>query len=72
MKDYLSYRIFSEAGIESPLVSYVSLTVNGENAGLYIAIEEIGRILPCAYCQRQRVSFTSLRPNSLIILTAET
>lgn len=41
MKDYLSYRIFSEAGIESPLVSYVSLTVNGENAGLYIAIEEI-------------------------------
>ena len=42
MKDYLSYRIFSEAGIESPLVSYVSLTVNGENAGLYIAIEEIG------------------------------
>ncbi len=42
MKDYISYRIFSEAGIDSPLTSYVWLTINGEAHGLYLAIEEIG------------------------------
>ncbi|MCR4888474.1 MAG: CotH kinase family protein [Ruminococcus sp.] len=41
MKDYLSYEIFRQAGVDSPLVSYVWLTVNGEDKGLYIAIEDI-------------------------------
>ena len=41
MKDYLSYEIFRQAGVDSPLVSYVWLTVNGEEHGLYIAIEDI-------------------------------
>ncbi len=41
MKDYLSYEIFRQAGVDSPLVSYVWLTVNGEDHGLYIAIEDI-------------------------------
>jgi spore coat protein CotH len=41
MKDYLSYQIFEAAGLESPLTSYVWLTVNGEDAGLYLAIEDI-------------------------------
>ena len=41
MKDYLSYEIFRQAGVDSPLVSYVWLTVNGEDHGLYIAIEGI-------------------------------
>ena len=41
MKDYLSYEIFRQAGVESPLVSYVWLTVNGEDHGLYIAIEDV-------------------------------
>ena len=41
MKDYLSYEIFRQAGVESPLVSYVWLTINGEDHGLYIAIEDL-------------------------------
>lgn len=41
MKDYLSYGIFRQAGVDSPLVSYVWLTVNGKEQGLYIAIEDI-------------------------------
>ena len=42
MKDFLSYEIFRQAGVDAPLVSYVWLTVNGEEQGLYVAIEEVG------------------------------
>lgn len=41
MKDYLSYRIFEEAGLDSPLTSYIWVTVNGEDVGLYLAIEDV-------------------------------
>ena len=41
MKDYISYELFRRAGAEAPLVSYVWLTVNGADHGLYIAIEDI-------------------------------
>lgn len=41
MKDYLSYEIFRQAGVESPLTSYVWLTINGEDHGMYIAIEDV-------------------------------
>ncbi|MBQ2062382.1 MAG: CotH kinase family protein [Oscillospiraceae bacterium] len=41
MKDYLSYEIFRQAGVEAPLVSYVWVTVNGADHGLYIAIEDV-------------------------------
>ena len=41
MKDYLSYEIFRQAGVESPLVSYVWLKINGEEHGLYLAIEDV-------------------------------
>jgi len=41
MKDYLSYEIFREAGCEAPLTSYVWLMINGEDWGLYLAIEEV-------------------------------
>ena len=41
MKDYLSYEISRETGVEAPLTSYVWLTVNGEDHGLYLAIEDI-------------------------------
>lgn len=42
LKDYMSYRIMAEAGVAAPLVSFVSLWVNGEAYGLYVAIEEVG------------------------------
>ncbi|MBR0507603.1 MAG: CotH kinase family protein [Clostridia bacterium] len=41
MKDYFCYRIFRQAGVDAPLVSYVWLTINGEDHGLYLAIEDL-------------------------------
>ena len=41
MKDYLCYRMMSEFGVDSPLCSYVYITVNGEDWGLYLAVESI-------------------------------
>ena len=41
MKDYLSYQLFQEAGALSSRCSYVWLTINGEDFGLYTAIEEV-------------------------------
>ena len=43
MKDYLSYEVFRQAGVDAPLTSYVWLTVNGEPYGLYIAVEDLGK-----------------------------
>ncbi len=42
MKDYISYRIFQEAGSYAPQCSYIWVTVNGEDWGLYLALEDIG------------------------------
>lgn len=42
MKDRLSYEIFRQAGVPAPLTSYVWLTVNGRDHGLYLAAEDIG------------------------------
>ncbi len=39
MKEYLSYGIMREAGVETPYFGYTSLSLNGENWGLYLAIE---------------------------------
>ena len=41
MKDYLSYQLMSEAGVPSPLCSYAYITVNGEDWGLYLAVEDV-------------------------------
>lgn len=41
MKDYLCYRMMSEFRVDSPLCSYVYITVNGEDWGLYLAVEGI-------------------------------
>ena len=39
MKDYLVYRMMGEFGVAAPLCSYVYITVNGEDFGLYLAVE---------------------------------
>lgn len=39
MKDYLTYRMMGEFGVAAPLCSYVYITVNGEDFGLYLAVE---------------------------------
>lgn len=41
MKDYLTYTMMQEMGVASPLCSYVYLTVNGEDWGLYLAAEGV-------------------------------
>ena len=41
MKDYLVFRMMGEFGVDSPLCSYVWLTVNGEDWGLYLAVEGV-------------------------------
>ena len=41
MKDYITYKLMYEFGVASPLVSYVYVTINGEDWGLYLAVEAV-------------------------------
>ncbi len=41
MKDYLTYRMMDAFGVAAPLCSYTYLTVNGEDFGLYLAVEAV-------------------------------
>lgn len=41
MKDYLTYQMMVEFGVAAPLCSYAYITVNGEDWGLYLAVEAI-------------------------------
>ena len=41
MKDYLTYRMMGEMCVAAPLCSYAYITVNGEDWGLYLAVEGV-------------------------------
>ena len=41
MKDYLTYQMMNKMGVAAPLCSYVYVTVNGEDWGLYLAVEGV-------------------------------
>lgn len=41
MKDYISYQLMNEFGVDAPLCSYTYITVNGEDWGLYLAVEGV-------------------------------
>lgn len=41
MKEYLTYQMMAEMGVVSPLCSYAHITVNGEEWGLYLAVESV-------------------------------
>lgn len=41
MKDYLVYQTMNEFGVAAPLSSFVYITVNGEDWGLYLAVEAV-------------------------------
>ncbi len=41
MKDFLCYTMMSDMSVASPLCSYAYITVNGEDWGLYLAVEGI-------------------------------
>ena len=41
MKDYLTYQMMNEMDVAAPLCSYAYITVNGEDWGLYLAVEGV-------------------------------
>lgn len=41
MKDFLSYQLMNDMGVASPLCSYIDVSVNGEDFGLYLAVEAL-------------------------------
>ena len=41
LKDYLSYQLMGSFGVDAPLCSFAYLTVNGEDWGLYLAVEGV-------------------------------
>jgi len=41
MRDFLAYRMMHEFGVAAPLCSYIYITVNGEDWGLFLAVEAI-------------------------------
>ncbi|MDO5425528.1 MAG: CotH kinase family protein [Eubacteriales bacterium] len=41
LKDFLCYTLMNEMGVASPLCSFVYITVNGEDWGLYLAVEGV-------------------------------
>ncbi len=41
MKDFLSYQMMGAFGVNAPLCSYAYITVNGEDWGLYLAVEGV-------------------------------
>lgn len=41
MKDYLTYQLMREFGADAPLCSYSYITVNGDDWGLYLAVEGV-------------------------------
>ncbi len=41
MKDYLVYQMMGQFGVAAPLCSYAYITVNGEDFGLYLAVEAV-------------------------------
>ena len=41
MKDYLVYQMMGQMGVAAPLCSYAYITVNGEDWGLYLAVEAV-------------------------------
>lgn len=44
MREYISYRIMGEMGIPVPATSYTHITINGEEWGLYLAVEPIDEV----------------------------
>lgn len=41
LKDYVSYQLMSGFDADSPLCSFIDITINGEDWGLYLAVEGI-------------------------------
>lgn len=44
MREYISYHILEEMGVPAPQCGYTHITVNGEEWGLYLAVEPIDEV----------------------------
>ncbi|MEG6614922.1 CotH kinase family protein [Peptococcaceae bacterium 1198_IL3148] len=44
MKEYVSYKLIAEMGLPSPANSYMYVTINGKEWGLYLGVEQIDEI----------------------------
>jgi len=42
MKEYMSYTLMKEIGVDAPYFGFADIKVNGENWGLYLAVETYG------------------------------
>ena len=60
LKDFLAYRLMGEFGAAAPLCSFVFLTVNGEDWGLYLAVEGVED----SFLQRYGLSGQLYKPDS--------
>lgn len=62
MKDYLAYTLMNRMGVPSPLCSFVQVTVNGEDWGLYLAVEGVEN----GFLQRNNMTSGALyKPDSM-------
>ena len=43
MKEYLSYDLMKDIGIQTPYFGYATIKLNGVNSGLYLAVETYGK-----------------------------
>lgn len=49
MREYISYKIMGEMGLDVPECAYSHITVNGEEWGLYLAVEPVDEVFLAAY-----------------------
>lgn len=49
MREYISYKIMGELGLDVPECAYSHITVNGEEWGLYLAVEPVDEVFLAAH-----------------------
>ena len=49
MREYISYKIMGEMGLDVPECAYSHITVNGEEGGLYLAVEPVDEVFLAAH-----------------------
>ena len=54
MREYISYKIMGELGLDVPQCGYSNITVNGEEWGLYLAVEAIDETFLAPHFENKR------------------
>ena len=74
LKNYMTYDMMSFMGVPSPLCSYVRVTVNGEDWGLFLLWKSLRRHLPAGISAQITVcciNLTTVRLKMLITMGTE-